>query len=328
MKTSDTKTTHIPLVGVIGCGLWGKNLVRNFAELGALSALSDTDNLKAHTLAAEFNVPALSESELFENPDINAIIVSSLAPFHVEHAEKALNAGKHVYVEKPMAMSTKDAQKLCDLAKAKNLILMVGHILNYHPAFIALKEHISELGTLKHIYANRLGLGRFRHHESVLWDLATHDVSLILSLTQKMPDSVKATWQSFLTQNKPASALLTLNFPGDLTAHVHASWVSPFKEQKLVVIGENGIAVFDDRKPWAEKLQIFSDCITIHEDIPRSNDIFETRTIPIPESEPLKNECAHFLNCIMKNEEPLTSGLEGLRVTQILEQAEISLHKG
>lgn len=323
-----TNTVSLPQVAVIGCGLWGKNLVRNFAELGALAALCDPDHPKAKSLASEYKVPSLSEEEIFNNPQIDAVVVSSLAPLHVEHAERALKAGKHVYVEKPMALSTQDAQKLCDLAKTKNLVLMVGHILNYHPAFIALKEHLAELGPLKHIYANRLGLGRFRHHESVLWDLATHDVSLILSLTQEMPESVNATWQSYLTPKKPASALLTLNFTGDLTAHIHASWISPFKEQKLVVIGENGIAIFDDRKPWAEKLQISTNCISIHEDNPVSNDTFKTRLIPIPESEPLRNECLHFLTCIQKEEEPLTSGLEGLRVTQVLEQAENSLNKG
>ncbi len=328
MMNTQANPTAMPQVAVIGCGLWGKNLVRNFFELGALAALCDPDRDKAGILAAQFKAPTLSEEQVFTSPDIQGIVVSSLAPLHLEHAERALKAGKHVYVEKPMALTTKDAQALCDLAKANDLTLMVGHILNYHPAFIALKEQLPKLGTIRHIYANRLGLGRFRHHESVLWDLATHDVSLILSLVQDMPTSVLATWQSYLTPRKPASALLTLNFPGDITAHIHASWISPFKEQKLVVIGEHGIAVFDDRKPWAEKLQFSTDCIQINEDMPRSNDTFETVNVPLTESEPLRNECLHFLTCIQNKEEPLTSGLEGLRVTQVLEQAETSLNKG
>lgn len=323
MSTLQNKSSHsLPKVAVIGCGMWGKNLIRNFAELGALAALCDHNEQKAETLAAEYGVSSCSEDEIFQRHDIDAVVISSLAPLHVEHAEKALVEGKHVYVEKPMALNEKDAQKLCDLAKEKNLILMVGHILNYHPAFIVLKEHLPALGPLKHIYANRLGLGRFRHHESVLWDLATHDVSLILSLTQEMPVSSQVIWQSFLKPNKPSSALLTLNFSKDLTAHIHTSWVSPFKEQKLVVVGEHGIAIFDDRKPWTEKLQISTDCVHHHEDEIHSNNDFETKVIPLPEAEPLKNECSHFLNCIQRNEEPLTSGLEGLRVTQVIEKAE------
>ncbi len=323
MNTSSKNTKDsLPQIAIIGCGMWGKNLVRNFAELGALSTLCDHNTDKANKLAKEYGVSSCTEDEVFQNANVDAVVISSIAPLHAEHAERALLAGKHVYVEKPMALSTKDAKKLCDLAKERNLVLMVGHILNYHPAFIALKENLPELGPLKHIYANRLGMGRFRDHESVLWDLATHDVSLILSLTQEMPKSVDVAWQSYLKPNKPSSALLTLNFSRELTAHVHTSWISPFKEQKLVVVGENGIAIFDDRKPWSDKLQISTDFLHIHDEKLRSNNSFETKTIPLTEGEPLKNECAHFLNCIQRNEEPLTSGSEGLRVTQIIEEAE------
>lgn len=315
----------LPRVAVVGCGAWGKNLVRNFAELGALAGVCDSDQLKATTLGAQYGVTAFLEKDVFTHPTLDAIVISSLASLHVRHAEKALKAGKHVYVEKPMALSVHDARTLCSLAKAENRILMVGHILNYHPAFITLKARLSELGPLKHIYANRLALGRFRRQESVLWDLASHDISLILSLTQMMPDSVSATWQTFLSPQKPASALLTLTFPGEITTHIHTSWLSPFKEQKLVVVGEKAVAVFDDIRPWAEKLQISKDCFGWENDSLCANDLFQTETVVLPESEPLRNECLHFLSCIQTGSEPLTSGLEGLRVTEILEKAEHSL---
>ena len=202
---------------------------------------------------------------------------------------------------------------------------MVGHILNYHPAFIKLKEKLPELGPLKHIYANRLSLGRFRHQESVLWDLASHDVSLILSLANEMPLTISPTWQSFITPDVPASALLNLTFSKGLTAHIHVSWLSPFKEQKLVVIGEKGIAVFDDCKPWAEKLILSKGCFHWNKGKIEANAEFQTEHIPLSEAEPLKNECLHFLTSIQTGKTPLTSGEEGLRVTHILEIAENSL---
>lgn len=320
------KTSSLPRVAVMGCGAWGKNLIRNFAELGALAAVCDVESFKANALASEYGVKALSEESIFTDPTLDAVVIASLAPLHAQQAEKALKAGKHVYIEKPMALSVEDAKNLCSLAKTKNRILMVGHVLNYHPAFTTLKDKLSELGPLQHIYANRLNLGRVRRKENVLWDLACHDISLILSLAQESPESVTATGQAFLA-TKPMSALLSLTFPSGLTAHVHTSWLSPFKEQKLVVMGENAIAVFDDRKPWSEKLQISKDCFTWEEGHPHANEHFETQNIPIPESEPLKNECFHFLTCIQSGEEPLTSGLEGLRVTEVLEKAEQSLER-
>jgi len=325
MMNCSNKDSSLPRVAVVGCGAWGKNLIRNFAELGALEAVCDIDPEKADPLASQYGVSSLSEKDVFTHPTLDAVVIASLAPLHAQQAEEALKAGKHVYVEKPMALSVEDAKRLCSLAKTHNRILMVGHILHYHPAFVALKDNLSELGPLKHIYANRLSLGRFRRKENVLWDLASHDISLIIALTQEMPQSLTALGQSFLAPGKPTNALLTLNFPENITAHIHTSWLSPFKEQKLVVIGEKAIAVFDDRKPWAEKLQISKDCLVWQNEQPHANDHFRTQLFPLEESEPLKNECLHFLTCIQKGEDPLTSGQEGLRVIEVLEKAEASL---
>lgn len=327
MTDALTKKAGSPRTAVIGCGKWGKNLIRNFAELGVLVAVCDKDKATAQDTASQYDVTAFSEHDFFNHPDIEAIVIATEAPFHEAHAEAALTAGKHVYIEKPMTLSTQAAQKLCSLAKSHNRILMVGHILNYHPAFIALKSRLQDLGPLKHIYANRLGLGRFRHQESVLWDLASHDVSLVLSLTQAMPQSVNAIGQTYLSSQRPASALLIMNFSNGLTAHIHASWFSPFKEQKLVVMGEKGIAVFDDCKPWPEKLQISTQCLIWKDGQCQANTNFQTETISLSHSEPLRNECLHFLECIQKGEDPLTSGQEGLRVTEVLEKAEHSLQR-
>lgn len=327
MSNTLNSNSSFPRVAVLGCGAWGKNLVRNFAEIGALAAVCDNDREKAHALASRYNVPSLSEDQVFANPNLEAVVISSLAPLHAFHAEKALKAGKHVYIEKPMALTVRDAQNLCSLAKEAGRILMVGHILNYHPAFTKLKEKLPELGPLKHIYANRLNLGRFRHQESVLWDLASHDVSLILSLVNEMPLTISPTWQSFLTPDVPASALLNLTFSKGLTAHIHASWISPFKEQKLVVIGEKGIVVFDDCKPWAEKLTFSKDCYHWNKGQIEASTQVQTEPIPLLEAEPLKNECLHFLTSIKTGKTPLTSGEEGLRVTHILETAENSLNE-
>lgn len=313
-------------IAVVGCGHWGKNLIRNFYELGALQAVCDKDRLRAQELASQYECRALSEEEILRDPSVDALVIATGAHSHEHLSQTALQAGKHVYLEKPMALSTKTARALVSLATTHNRILMVGHILNYHPAFVALKNHLPELGPLKHMYANRLGLGRFRDHEGVLWDLASHDVSLILALAQTMPTHIHAVGQAYLTPDKPAAALLMLSFPSGLTAHVQASWLSPFKEQKLVVIGERGIAVFDDRKPWAEKLQISLNCLAWKEGHPHANESFQTRCIPLPESEPLKAECLHFLTCIQDGTEPLTSGQEGLRVIEVLEKAEKTIH--
>lgn len=315
-----------PRIAVVGCGHWGKNLIRNFYELGALYALCDREDAKTQDLASRYGCKTLSEGEILRDPLIDALVIATGAHSHEPLSQVALQAGKHVYVEKPMALSTKTARALTSLAKTHNRILMVGHILNYHPAFIALKEHLPELGPLKHIYANRLGLGRFRDPEGILWDLSCHDVSLILALAQGMPTHVHAVGQAYLTPDKPAAALLTLSFDSGLTAHVHASWLSPFKEQKLVVIGERGIAVFDDRKPWAEKLHLSLNCLVWEEGKPHANLSFQHQAVPLPESEPLKAECLHFLNCIATGTEPLTSASEGLRVIEVLEEAENAMH--
>lgn len=319
------QTLSSPRIAVIGCGHWGKNLVRNFFELGALRAVCDDNLSVARDIASQYGSQALAFPDILADATLDAVVLATPAASHETLAAQALTAGKHVYLEKPMTLTTQTARLLCDLAKRHDRLLMVGHILNYHPAFIELKKHLPALGPLRHIYANRLSLGRFRAHESVLWDLASHDVSLILALAQSMPTSVHATGSTYLSPQQPASALLTLTFPAGLTAHIHASWASPFKEQKLVVIGEKGVAVFDDTKPWAEKLHLSTDCFLWEQDQVHANPTYAHGYIPLPTGEPLRNECQHFLTCLQTLETPLTSGEEGLRVTDVLEKADTFL---
>lgn len=315
-----------PRVAVIGCGYWGKNLIRNFAELGALAGVFDRMSGIAEGYAAQYNAPFLSEEEILSSPTIDGIVIATPAPAHESLVEAALLKGKHVYVEKPMALSLKGAQRLASLAKKNNKVLMVGHILNYHPAFVALKQNVNKLGPLKHIYASRLGLGRFREQESILWDLMCHDISIVLALTQTMPSRISAKGQTYLMPMKPAAAVLMLDFPSQITAHLHTSWASPHKEQKFIVVGEKGMAVFDDQKPWPEKLQFSTNCFSWQENQIHANAEVVQEFIPLSEGEPLKNECAHFLRCLEKNISPLTDGEEGVRVTEVLEKAEKLLH--
>lgn len=314
-----------PRIAVIGCGQWGKNLVRNFSELGALEAICDHHVDTTRDLAKQYGATVSTFPEILSNSSLDAVVIATSAASHEDLAGQALAAGKHIYIEKPMTLTTQAARRLCDLAQKHDRLIMVGHILNYHPAFSELKTRLSQLGPLKHIYANRLSLGRFRTQESVLWDLASHDVSLILALAQAIPTTIHAVGSAYLAPQQPASALLTLTFPTGLTAHIHASWASPFKEQKLVVIGEKGVAVFDDCKPWSEKLHLATGCFQEDQGFIQASSTYHQGYIPLPEGEPLRNECQHFLTCIQTRVMPLTSGEEGLRVTEVLEKADFFL---
>jgi UDP-2-acetamido-3-amino-2,3-dideoxy-glucuronate N-acetyltransferase len=319
-----------PGIAVIGCGGWGKNLVRNFFELGALVAVCDTDSEVANSFAKEFRAEAMSEDEIMADSRIDALVIANPAEHHVTLAMKAIEAGKHIYVEKPLALNVAQAQQISIYGKQMGKIVMVGHILQYHSAFIKLKEVVAsgELGNLHHIYTHRLGLGRLRRHENVLWDLAPHDISMILALTGELPSKVTASGHTHLHDEIATTSLATLSFSNGLSAHMHTSWMSPFKEQKLVVVGDKGVLVFDDRKPWGEKLAIYRDCVIWEQGLPIENSHVHTEYIKVEESEPLKNECRHFLDSINYNKTPITDGDEGVQVTRVLEAAEKAMKSG
>ncbi|MFC1840659.1 Gfo/Idh/MocA family oxidoreductase [Thermodesulfobacteriota bacterium] len=317
-----------PNIAVIGSGYWGKNLVRNYHSIGALKLICD----KNETLLAQFKEQypeaetCLALNDVLSRDDIKGIVIATPAETHFTFAREALLAGKHVYVEKPLVLEEREGEELINLANDNNLKLMVGHLLQYHPVFIRLKElaQAGELGRINYIYSNRLNLGKIRREENALWSFAPHDISMILTLADEEPETVFATGGNYLHQKIADVTTTHMEFPSGLHAHIFVSWLHPFKEQKLVVVGDKKMAVFDDTLPWEDKLLLFPHQINWQDNSPVPIK-GEPERLDIPESEPLKEECLHFLDCIENNKQPLTDGHEGLRVLKILNAAQHSL---
>jgi UDP-2-acetamido-3-amino-2,3-dideoxy-glucuronate N-acetyltransferase len=318
-----------PTIAVIGSGYWGKNLVRNYHQLGALKLICDRNE----TLIGQFREQypdveiCLAYNEILSRPDIDAVVIATPAETHFTLAREALLAGKHVYVEKPLVLEEREARELIDLADRESRVLMVGHLLQYHPVFIRLKEmaRSGELGRIDYIYSNRLNLGKIRREENILWSFAPHDISMILALAGEEPETVFATGANYL-HKKIADVTTTthMEFSSGLHAHIFVSWLHPFKEQKLVVVGNEKMAVFDDTRPWEEKLLLYPHRIRWENNMPVPAKAAPER-VEIPQSEPLKNECLHFLDCVEKGLPPVTDGREGLRVLKILKAAQATL---
>jgi len=313
-------------VAVVGCGQWGRNLVRTFAQLGALAAIVDPDPETAARVAAEHGVPALTLDEVLGDATIDAVVVASPARDHADLALRALEAGKHVFVEKPLALDLDDARRVVARADELDLTLMVGHLLQYHPAFLALRRLVADgaLGELRYLYSNRLNLGRFRREENILWSFAPHDLSMLLALVGEGPDRVSAVGSTFLSEHVPDVTTTHMSFPSGPRAHVFVSWLHPFKEQRLVVVGADAMAVFDDLAPWESKLTIFEHGVTWDGLTPVPVRA-EATAIPLEESEPLRLECEHFLECVASGDTPRTDGHEGVRVLEVLAAAQESL---
>jgi UDP-2-acetamido-3-amino-2,3-dideoxy-glucuronate N-acetyltransferase len=240
-------------VAVIGCGQWGKNLVRNFAELGALRAVCDTDPKKLATIRERWpEVHATTlYSEILKDEGITGVVIATPAGSHYTLAKEALLAGKDVFVEKPLALKVSEGRELVELAEQRHRILMVGHLLRYHPAVVALKGLIDQgrLGKLYYLYSNRLNLGRFRTEENILWSFAPHDLSVFLYLLGEAPIFVSAHGGSYLNHGIPDVTVTTLEFRSGVKGHIFVSWLHPYKEHKLIVVGDQGMAVFDDVEP-------------------------------------------------------------------------------
>jgi UDP-2-acetamido-3-amino-2,3-dideoxy-glucuronate N-acetyltransferase len=317
-----------PNIAVIGSGYWGKNLVRNFDKLGALKLICDKNQ---HTLSQfkdqypEVDV-CMAYSDVLNRDDIQGVVIATPAETHYFLAKEAILAGKNVYVEKPLVLDEKEGEELITLAKKHNRVLMVGHLLQYHPAFIRLKELVKggELGRINYIYSNRLNLGKIRREENVFWSFAPHDISMILTLAGELPDKVSVTGGCYLHKTIADVTTTHLEFSSGLKAHIFVSWLHPFKEQKLVVVGDKKMAVFDDMKPWEEKLLVYSHEIHWDANIPFPVKA-EPERIEIIQSEPLKNECQHFLECIQEAKQPITDGSEGLGVLKVLKVGQKSL---
>jgi predicted dehydrogenase/acetyltransferase-like isoleucine patch superfamily enzyme len=313
-------------VAVVGCGYWGRNLVRVFHEIGALAAVSDADVELAGEFAAKYSVPARDFDQVLADPDIAAVAIAAPAAVHATLAGRALQAGKHVFVEKPIALRATDAEELVALAAERDRVLMVGHLLQYHPAYLALRDLIGagRLGRLQYVYSNRLNLGKIRREENVFWSFAPHDISMILALTGEMPTSVTATGASYLHSVIADVTNTYLSFPSGVNAHIFVSWLHPYKDQKLVVVGSEGMAVFDDTRDWSEKLRLYAHRIGWRDGAPEPERA-EVELLELDEAEPLRVECEHFVECVAEGKAPRTDGNEGLRVLRVLEAAESAL---
>lgn len=322
----------ISKIAVIGSGYWGKNLVRNFDALGALKLVCDKNEDVLNQFIKQYpNIETcLSFSDVLSRPDIDGVVIAAPAETHYTLGREALLAGKHLYVEKPLVLDEKEGEELINLAIEKKRVLMVGHLLQYHPVFIRLRELAAsgELGRINYIYSNRLNLGKIRREENILWSFAPHDISMILTLAGESPKRVSATGGYYLHQKIADVTTTHLEFSSGLKAHIFVSWLHPFKEQKLVVVGDKKMAVFDDTKPWSDKLLLFPHQIKWDNHIPTPIKAEPEKPF-IPESEPLRNECTHFLECIANSKKPVTDGREGINVLRILNASQQSLdHDG
>jgi UDP-2-acetamido-3-amino-2,3-dideoxy-glucuronate N-acetyltransferase len=317
---------EIASIAVIGSGYWGKNLVRNFHQLGVLKLICDKNETTVNLLKKQYtDIEACSDlEEVLGHKDIKALVVATPAETHFAVVNKALSAGKHVFVEKPLALTEEEGQQLVELAEQNELILMVGHILQYHPAVVKLKNLINsgELGKIQYLYSNRLNIGKIRNEENILWSFAPHDISVIFMLLGEMPESVYATGGSYLQRKIPDTTLTTMDFPSGVKAHIFVSWLHPYKEQKLVVVGDKKMAVFDD--VGEEKLLLYPHRIDWLDRIPVASKA-AAEVVPFHMEEPLKLECQHFLECINNDQQPRTDGQEGLRVLKILQAFQASL---
>lgn len=315
-------------IAIIGSGYWGKNLVRNFNELESLHTICDSnDNILAQFKEQYPHInTCIAFNEVLKNDEITGIAIATPAETHHTLAKEALLAGKHVFVEKPLTLEEDHARELIELANRKGLVLMVGHLLQYHPVFIALKDMAAsgELGKIDYIYSNRLNLGKIRREENILWSFAPHDISMLLTLAGEMPEAVIATGGNYLHKEIADVTTTHLEFPSGLQAHIFVSWLHPFKEQKLVVVGNKKMAVFDDTQPWEDKLLIYPHQINWEGNVPVP-DKAEAERVEVPQSEPLRSECAHFLSAMANNSQPLTDGLEGLNVLKVLRSAQRSM---
>ncbi|HPP66385.1 MAG TPA: Gfo/Idh/MocA family oxidoreductase [bacterium] len=312
-------------IGVIGGGYWGKNLIRVFNEIGVLTAICDLNKTITTSYKETYpDVEIFSDYEkLIKNPGIDALVIATPASTHYKITKSALETGKDVFCEKPLALNTKQGKHLVKIASDNNLILMVGHILHYHPAVEKLKEIVKrkELGNIEYIYSNRLNIGRIRHEENILWSFAPHDISLMLSLTQSLPSRVFSYGGVFLPHKVEDVTLTFFSFPNNIKAHIFVSWLNPFKEQKFVVIGNKKMAVFDDTEK-EKKLVFYHHKIKWNNNAAPTIEKAEAEIVEIKKDEPLKKEALHFIECIKKRKKPYTDGKEALNVLKVLEQAE------
>jgi predicted dehydrogenase len=316
-----------PTIAVLGCGYWGQNLVRNFYQLGALRLVCDpaeAGRAKAAQLAPGIEVLDNFE-RVFERDGIDAVVLATPAETHHPLTLRALAAGKDVLVEKPLALNHRQGLEMRAAAQPAGRLLMVGHLLEYHPAVLKLRELIAQgaLGKVNYIYSNRLNFGKIRTEENALWSYAPHDVAVILRLVGELPLEVTCVGGNYITPNLADVTVSCLHFRTGLRAHIFVSWLNPFKEQKLVVLGDKQMAVFNDVSK-DEKLLLYNQRVDVNHRQP----VLQkdgSQNVPLDPSEPLRLECEHFLECIRTRQQPLTSADSGIDVLKVLQACQVSL---
>jgi len=322
----------------VGTGDWGANLVRNYASLpGArLVSVCDADAQRLARTAAQYPGvrPVAGVADVARDPEVQGVVVAASAVSHFPLAQALLEAGKDVYVEKPLALEVGHAEELCRLAKAKNRVLMVGHLLLYHPGVQYLKRMVSErsIGDLLYIYCQRVNLGKVRQDENALWSFAPHDLSVILHLVGEEPVDVAARGSAFLQPGVEDVVFVDMRFPGGQAAHVHVSWLDPHKLRKFTVVGSQKMVVFDDMEA-SEKIKVYDKGVDRAGQVVSYGDALTVRSgdILIPKislQEPLRLECMHFVECVRERKRPLSDGVGGLRVVKVLDAAQRSLRAG
>jgi predicted dehydrogenase len=327
-------------IAQIGIGNWGKNLLRNFFNLQDCQVRLCCDHNKTtlDKVIQQYNGKVRvtqDPEEVFNDPQIDAVIIATPAVTHAKFSIWALSCGKHVFVEKPLALNVQDGQAVIKSAKENKRILMVGHLLLYHPAIQKLKSYVEDgtLGQIHYIYSTRVNLGQVREEESALWSLTAHDISVAIYLLNQEPLEVCATGKSYIRESIQDVVFVTINFEGNIMAHIHASWLDPHKIRKFTVVGSKKMAVFDDMES-AEKIRLYDKGFSWQKAEFGTYDTFLTLRegdIYIPKLdmvEPLRLECQHFLDCILNGKEPQTGPDDGLAVLKVLAAAQRSLEEG
>ena len=312
---------------VVGCGHWGKNLVRNVYELGHLYGVCESQPTLLDKVQITYDgIKTFSSlNDVCTDDQIEGVMLATPAEQHFKMGVEVLNSGKHLFVEKPLSLDWQEGTEMVRLARQRGLILMVGHLLKYHPAFIKIQEIIANpaFGKVEYIYSNRLSMGKIRKEENALWSFAPHDISLILTLMGQQPLQVTATGGAYLQPNIADVTVSNFLFDHGVRAHIFVSWLHPYKEHRLVVIGTRQMIAFTDTRP-TNKLVVYDKRVEL------KNGAFEivppnATTIEFSQDEPLRRECSHFIECVLHGGEPRTPGEEGVEVLQVLQACQRSL---
>jgi len=326
-------------IGVIGCGYWGPNLIRNFIEIPDVDvvAIADLDETRMEKVTARYPQIAVTTSDYrtFFSLDLDAVVISTPPSTHYEIALKCLSQGLHALVEKPLTLSSKEAIELVDIAKKNGRVLMVGHTFEFSSPVQTLKDIIQsgDLGVIHHVDSIRANLGLFQTDLNVIWDLAPHDISILLYILDQIPESVSTHGMACIHPHLEDIAYMTMEFPNNIMAHIRSSWLDPVKTRRITVVGSKKMLIYDDVSP-SEKVKIFDIGVKATENgdnVAPLQFAYHHGDVVIPHiqnSEPLRMECQHFLTCIRENKTPITSGDSGLRIVQIIEAAQHSLLNG